>query len=576
LGYFSVGATGWEGSKKLSSAFFKITDSSEPPEQAYELPLVQAGESIGLFIDDTCGIDVVLDYGDYELPASELAFDFNLDFARKATNSIDLTTVSGGAFAQKVAREQIFQFVDIAALYGAAQQQGLSVSSIDAQGNLRTETGDNIFSLITSKFTTKNNWYIYIQSDRQRSYNFYGNYTIGTTTNSLKIGTSATNTTAIPYANNSWPLLIINSSQNHNNSQNTVFIQLVTDNRTETILYAQFGTIENAIKNNFYDFTTLLAPPDEDRNGSDFTNSIALSNPAISSGSSKLNIANLSILIYHGKAYDFITEEYTNELNELKNIYTTPNFFDDKFDLINADSIVKVSSEDGYSTINSLIVKVISYFSNKRLEGVSAVNCLRITDVIETNDENQPILDRVIYITEIVNLLNNPVSKVKTISSNIRSSVTISNAVGEGKTYKMPEPDYLSLKIFTEGIETIKGIELKTQGDSNLNKIILGMSKDENDSLRDIIHDQDLKNSKIFMIDLFEEGSSLLSEEGVLYQKFKLGVVGEQVNGELKLFLPEETIMVYSLDNKYYFTKKFSSNVVTEPTIDNHFEKVII
>ncbi|MFN3444878.1 MAG: hypothetical protein ACK44D_03990, partial [Bacteroidia bacterium] len=303
LGYFSVGATGWEGSKKLSSAFFKVTDSSEPPEQAYELPLVQAGESIGLFIDDTCGIDVVLDYGDYELPASELAFDFSLDFARKATNSIDLANVSGGAFAQKVTREQIFQFIDVAAIYGAAQQQGLSVSSIDAQGNLKTETGDNIFSLITSKFTTKNNWYIYIQSDRQRSYNFYGNYTIGSTTNNLYYGAAANTLAAYSYGTQSWPLLILNAAQNHSNSSYKLYVKLLTDNNKSTRLYVGCGGYDNAEKNNFGTAKTLVNDPTHADYEAGLTQTIELSTAATGSNGSKQPVCSVLSMVYNGKAY---------------------------------------------------------------------------------------------------------------------------------------------------------------------------------------------------------------------------------------------------------------------------------
>ena len=80
---------------------------------------------------------------------------------------------SNTSYRQKLVRESASMFMDIAAFYGLHAQGGGKVYT-----NASTEPltkAANIYGLI-EKYQTKNTTYLYIQSNRQRSYDFYGNY----------------------------------------------------------------------------------------------------------------------------------------------------------------------------------------------------------------------------------------------------------------------------------------------------------------------------------------------------------------------------------------------------------------
>lgn len=86
------------------------------------------------------------------------------------------------------------------------------------------------------------------------------------------------------------------------------------------------------------------------------------------------------------------------------------------------------------------------------------------------------------------------------------------------------------------------------------------MSKDENDTLKDLIT-EGLKNPRLFLIDLFTDGNEFTSPENVIYQKYKAGLVAENEEGKLVLLMPETDLFVYSIDRFYHFTKIYSDNM---------------
>lgn len=79
--------------------------------------MINAGASPGTFATGECGIDIILNYGDYSLPKPNDEFVFNLAYARSADAIVDLSTETNSV-KKKINREQIFQFLDAAAYYG--------------------------------------------------------------------------------------------------------------------------------------------------------------------------------------------------------------------------------------------------------------------------------------------------------------------------------------------------------------------------------------------------------------------------------------------------------------------------
>ncbi|WP_278022522.1 hypothetical protein [Flavobacterium ginsengisoli] len=186
----------------LSDFFFKeskfvAAGDTFDEKDDFELPLIDIGKSLGNFAEGECGIDVVLNYGDYKHDFDNTEFAFNLEYARKPFAEI---TVNGSTdFIKKLQREQSTQFIDIAAFYGSHVENGVVTATVS--GVQTEKKGTAIFSDLLNKFWTKNNWYVYIQSDRTRSYDFYKNYKIGEGSENLKTGLlKDTATNEIPMA----------------------------------------------------------------------------------------------------------------------------------------------------------------------------------------------------------------------------------------------------------------------------------------------------------------------------------------------------------------------------------------
>lgn len=544
------------GSTLLSDLFFKKSVLSESAENdAYELPMIDIGKSLGSFASGECGIDVVLNYGDYKHDFDNSDFVLDLAFARAAKAQINL---SGTAIEKKLQKEQIFQFIDIAAFYGLFTKEGTVIAD-NGSGTKSNKSGTAIYSDLMSPFFTKNRWYFYLQSDRTRSYNYYENYEVSEDAN-IKIGNTEINLVEEVYQTGGWPIWIDESNQQSSDSKNKLYLQLVTDNNINTILYGQTGTVENALQNNFSNIENLQQEPDEDGNLSVWTNIVELTTPSISIGSQTKNIANLSLLIYQGVVYSYIAGQIEDENQEMQDVYAKPNFFDDVFDLIKAQPLLKADENTVFSKMTSEKLKLINGYYNGRQNGTSAVQTVTITDQIETDDPDNLLLPRVTYITETVDVLNSPTSLTGSVASDTKSTPSAGGTVGSSPTYTLPEPFYYEREIFTDSVNTVTGLRLKTTDNSIPNKIVLGMTKDENETLKDLIT-EGLKNPRLFLIDLFTDGNEFTSPENVTYQKYKAGIVAENEEGKLVLLMPETDLFVYSIDRFYHFTKVYSDNI---------------
>jgi hypothetical protein len=332
------------------------------------------------------------------------------------------------------------------------------------------------------------------------------------------------------------------------------------------MLYGQVANIVNATKDNFFNAEGLKAPDATDGTPSLFTKTINLVNPVVVTGNTGLNIASFNILIYQGSIYPYILGQETDDNDVTTNVLGLPNFFDDVFDLLNAEPLLKATQDNDYAVLSSQKVKLISHFHDKTQLGISAVQTLNINDVLETGDSTTPSLKRVTYITEAVDVLNSALSVTDTLTPDTKSNPSVSGAVGNSKTYQLPDAFYYSLQVFTDGTETVTGLQLLAKDGSTPNKIILGLTQIENDLLKALITTNNLINSRLFLIDLYEDGNELISQEEIIYQKYKAGLVGETATGELKLYLPETDVMVYSLDRKYHFTGEYSKYM---PDIEN-------
>lgn len=544
----------------LSDLFFKESifeteNNALTEKDSFELPLIDSGKTLGSFAQGECGIDVVLNYGDYKHNFDNGEFAFDLEYARKAFATISIT--EGTPFQQKLLREQSIQFIDIAAFYGLFVPEN-AVDVVNA-GTKTTKKGVEIFDSVINNFFTKNYWYIYIQSDRTRSYDFYGNYKIGDGPENLKTGLLANSETgivpmtAVTYGTDGWPILIDKQEQGNTVATNNLYLQFATDNNNNTAFYGQIAKVANAQKDNFINADGLRLLPDEEGNYTDLTATIQLTTPAVHGK----NIATLNILLYQGKVNMYTAGTTQDENGDLVILYGQANFFDNVFSLIDAKPLLKLSADESYSRMTSEKLNLINEFYDKKQQGISIVQTLTVNDLIETGIEETPTVARVTYLTEAGDVMNNAVSATGSTTPYTKTTASASGAVTNSKTYQLPDPYYYNLKLFTDSTQTITGLELKTLDGSTPNKIILGLTKAENDAIKALVV-EDTKNPRLFLIDLFEDENELLSPEDIKYQKYRVVIVSENTNGETELSEPENDVFVYSFDRKYHFSKGYS------------------
>jgi hypothetical protein len=557
-----------DGSIPLDSLFFAITaytdvngEQVEVPETAYELPKIDLGKSLGNFATGECGIDVVLNYGDYQISNDPSLFTFDLNYARAAQAAINLTGITDD-FVKKQTREQLFQFIDIAAYYGFHHTDaGIVVK--DVAGTKTDVLKATLYTDVLLPFYTKNNYYLYILSDRTRSYNFYDTYLIDeSSSNSLKFGLTEATMAARTYSTNGWPLIIESGDQDHEEERNTLYLQLVTDNNLNTVLYGQTACIDNAYRNHFSTIDQLRTPPDSEGLPSKFTTTIVLSNPAVVDGAAKKQVANFAFLLYQGVTYSYIAGTFENEEEETENLYAKPNFFDDVFGQITAQPLLKSESVGAYSVVTSERLRLINHYVNGKQLGISAVQTLIVNDTIETGEEANPLFERVTYITETVDVLSEAMYPFKKPSQVVNTTTANSGSTTVKRDYSFPEPYFIQTFGLTDGLKEINGLKLGTEDGSLSTKIALGLGKEENESLIEIIETNELKNGRVFLIDLFLEGNLLVSKELIPYRKYKLAVLGENEEGVLRLFIVDPVILVYAVDLCYHFTESYAKYVI--------------
>jgi hypothetical protein len=553
----------------LDSCFFKQSEVEGSNEtSAFELSLIEAGKSLGSFAIGVGGMDVVLSDGSYMHNFDNGDFKFDLTYAR--SNNVTISVASGTAWEKKIKKEQCLQFLDIAAFYGFFVKEGKVTSTNN--GVVTEKKGHQIYTDLLSPFATKNKWYFYIRSDRTRSYNFYDNYPISSAgPNNLKMGLQENILVESIFGTNAWPLLI-NTQQAApvagNGNKNNLFVQFVTDNNVNTMLYGQIGTVENAQQNNFCNADGLVLPADAQGNPSRLTKIIQLSNPAVVESNQSKNIAGFTLLHYRGVRYPYKAGEVVNENNEIIPVYAEANFFDDVFDLIDSKTLFKNSENSLFSKMTSERLSLVNHYFNRTQQGISAVQTVTINDSIATGVEATPHLQRVTYVTEAVDVMNNPLAVSGSISSNTKTAPASSGNAGTGNLFQLEAPYFYEIKVFTDSAKTISGLLLKTLDGSVPNKILLGITKAENEALKTIISSTPgIKNPRIFLIDLFEDGNELISPENIAYQKYKVGLVMKNTLGLLELKMPASDIMVYSLDRCYHFSEVYSKYAQYNPIV---------
>jgi len=152
----------------LIDSYFKNAIPSTS-QIAYQLPKCKKGDHIGNFTN-VLGLDIILDDGNYQNEKDTDLFHLDLAFARQSSEYVFKINSTDSPAKIKRYREYILRFLDAAAFWGSHIICGqIDLTSTTSAISSNFDINDKILN----KFQTKNNLYIYIQGERERSYNYF-------------------------------------------------------------------------------------------------------------------------------------------------------------------------------------------------------------------------------------------------------------------------------------------------------------------------------------------------------------------------------------------------------------------
>ena len=508
----------------------------QDPKKAFELPMIPRGTSLGN-VSGGIGIDIVLNEGDYTIEDDPNPFKLDLNFARLADHVLSPSSVSND-FHKKLIRESATSFLDIAAFYGL-HAYGKGKLYVAGQ-NTPLQNKDDIYNCIRN-FATANTSYLYIQSNRQRSYNFYNNYTVEGTTNNIKIGTSPTSLSDAQFDSN-WPLLEINNTQ-------TFVIQLVTDNNANAGLYVKQGLLSNDTRNEDYFIRNEnLLQQNNSSNNLHFTKPLSFDFIKTSNNSI---VSSVVQIIYEGCLLPAKNEA-------LEDVYMKD--IDDLFGLINVVPHIQAKTPSELHYIIDQNLLLINFENKTGGQDIATVTTKRTEDLVMKDETTS--LKRITYESLLNNIRQNTGSFFESRSAYIdnSNSGTVTYESKLNNFYRPEKPYYLKTEIFTgsDG-NTITGLSLQVEDGTLPSKKLLGITDVENTIFTTLIDSHDLNNPKFFFKnELEDEESYYISSEGTSYKRYSLCVIGETQTGGLLFFEPATKLYVSTIDNMIYASEEYS------------------
>ncbi|EJL75368.1 hypothetical protein PMI13_00515 [Chryseobacterium populi] len=549
LGYPVSGSTENPDEVLIDDYFFKVSQAvnnngtvTEPANKAYELPMIPRGTHLGT-INGQLGIDIVLNEGDYTIENDPNPFKLNLTYARKTDHILD-PAAGTTAFKSKLIRESATQFIDIAAFYGL-HTQGKGKLFVKDQA-APAQTNDEVYDLIKN-FATAKTTYLYIQSSRQRSYNFYGNYKLSATnTNNMKIGTTVNDLSEQKF-DDGWPLKEFSERP-------SLVIQLTTDNNDAAALYVKQGVLSSTTANEDYFIRggNLLQEAGDNIN-TDFTKPISFD---LKKTSSNFTIGSFVQLIYEGKSLEITTA--IPPIDPSEKIYLKD--IDDVFGLINASPKIEPKSPNELRYVIDQNLLLIDFDNNAGGKDIATVTTKRVEDQVMKNETDT--LRRVTYETLLNNIRQNTGSFFESRSAYLdnSNSGTVTYSDERNNFYTPENPYYFSTEVFTDIMgETVTSLFLKLEHGTLPSKKILGITEDENLKLITIINQSNLNNPKFyFMNEMPDDADAYTSSEQKKYKRYSLSIIGENSSGDLVIALLSEKIYVNTVDDMIFSSEEYA------------------
>ena len=560
----------------IDKYLFKVNEvdpanGEEDPNFAFELPMIPRGISMGTVTGEV-GIDIVLNSGDYSLENDVNPLKLNLGFARLADGVLDTANESTD-FKKKLLKEATVRFMDIVAFYGS-HANGSGKLFFDTSTTPLT-TKEDIYGKLNA-FPTKNRCYINIQSNRQRSYNFYNNYVYSDTDNTnMKIGISVDNLTLSTFGNLGWPVHIFENAQTGAEESGIICVRFLADNANlASTLFVQSGFLLSPHDRNFVSRENLLQTISEETPNVDpkYSKKIQFSIPKVG----EEPIASIINVIYESRSLSALEHVSSSPPDprsfDLKDI-------DDLFGPVNAVASNAQQNAQQLPVIVGNEEQIISFLSDT---GVSTgvVRVKRVEDIIQTTN---PVgtLRRYTYETIMNNISRDGSPFADNPSGAVEGSIGQAQQyiAEENNFYLPPSPYSISLGTFTDGLESILSLELKFNSeDSDVpTKKMLGITKQEHDLLGALVATHNLNNAKIYFDNLLgNDGSRYVSSEGIKYARYLLYVIAEDDDGQIKIYIPNEGIIVFSIDEFIFFSKNYSEPLFDLLSTNSQFNDILI
>lgn len=514
---------------------------------AYNIPRCMKGESIGTF-SDQIGLDIVLDHGDYAPEFEEQLFKLDLEYARKAEHVFEVSTITG-AVKQKRYREYVQQFVDAAAFWGSHIDNGSITLFNDPSPK---SSVNDIYSLVEN-YQTKDKLYVYIRSERERSYNYYGN------NGQISLDVQGTSPSAlVDYEYESWPLMVKDITPGPTEVKELQFsfeytIDAAIDAQVVNLAcYCRFPnwTQDNLIKTSRLLKTTPLIPASNKPDVVTF------------SGQSKL-IENIPVRmkdissVFHPVANFYAIHTMGNQTPDSFNLHQDLW----KTDLSDIYGVTSPSADQATwstSTRNSL-VDLSEIGLGRSLNGTKM-----ITDFGEDSSGN--VEERNLFISVLSDIdEKNRTLLPKSIASGFQKNVTKDN-------YSTILYDDVNFRVYKGSIDdggVFPGLHLVHEQVYPQKKayIQLGILKKERNRVlydSETIPDITASGYVPFILDpanvffFLDEDTSVSPTKG--YRKFKLGVKYEDDAGAISTKFPTADVFVYSYDNLFYSSRAYAEH----------------
>lgn len=493
----------------------------------YNIPKCFKGELIGNFTNKI-GLDIVLDYGDYELDYEEQLFKLDLGYARKPEHVFDVSSITG-AVKQKRYREYIHRFIDAAAFWGSHIECGeVFLHNVSSP----QKTVSEIYPVLINKYQTANKLYLYIQAERERSLNFYNNYP--TDTVSFELQGDSLN--YVPYiTENVWPILIKTFTQT---TITGVSIGIKNPNNPNLINIdkkkASYIRVSNLETENLRQYSSSITG---------FNCKIEVTD----NGTDELSIANMI---------------YVNHLGDENLLYP---YFNNLFGLVNIKSPIEgviggSEPEDYGQSINNINPQTLTTFPINRFRN-AVINTKLITDI--GKNELSATKRRKLYISETVNLhsadseyiINSP---TYSFDKNIKDNYQV-------KLYDDPNFEIYKGELDDSGV--INTLTLVNTKNHLLKQSYfqLGILEEEyNKLIYDSLTVPDPLPSPshipIEATKIFFHLEEISVSDSLDFRKFKLGLKYENTSGNIEVKYPSSanTVYLYTIDGFFFFSPGYS------------------